>query len=359
MEWSYNENRTGIILEHPPKQRLRISGHRLSTVLGLNPYATPFMAWAEITKTIKVPFVENKYIIAGRTIEPKAIDYVRNKFPNIMSMEEYFGNTIDDYRYNNFKDDSNVFGGVFDFVSTKNDGKTITMIGEVKTTGKPQLFENNNVIPEYLLQAALYARLKGLDKVLFVVCFLQDMDYAHPENFVPNETNTKLIVKKLNECFFEIDGEYLDIDGCMEKAKEWWNKYIETGVSPEFDEEKDKEYLDILRKSKPSNDTGLTELTLQGIELAKKIKDTETTSGITSMKKELNVIEHAIKEEMIKNNLDCVGKYNLKRNTKMKFNEKQFAHDNEKLYNKYITEEVFYTLSKDMKEGKDGNENSI
>lgn len=350
MNWSYNENRNSIILENPPKQRLRISGHRLSTVLGLNPYATPFMAWAEITKIVKVPFVENKYIIAGRTIEPKAINYVRNKFPNIMSMEEYFGNTIDDYRYNNFKDDSNIFGGVFDFVSTKNDGKTIAMIGEVKTTGKPQLFENNNVIPEYLLQAALYARLKGLDKVLFVVCFLQDIDYAHPENFVPNETNTKLIVKKLNECFFEIDGEYLDIDGCMEKAKEWWKDYVETGISPEFDEELDKEYLDIIRKNKPNNDTELTELTIQGIKLANEIKELEVSSGIKDKQKELKIIEKAIKEEMINNDLDYINGYKLKRNVKIELDENKLEKEYKNVYNKCCIEKVSYKLSKDMKE---------
>ena len=186
MNWSYNENRNGIILENPPKQRLRISGHRLSTVLGLNPYATPFMAWAEITKIVKVPFVENKYIIAGRTIEPKAIDYVRDKFPNIMSMEEYFGNTVDDYRYNNFKDDSNIFGGVFDFVSTKNDGKTIAMIGEAGSEAVVPLKNNTEwtgVVAGLLTKQiagmssnnnsnTLHSSINCSSKVLFIFIYL-------------------------------------------------------------------------------------------------------------------------------------------------------------------------------------------
>lgn len=349
-EWHYSDDRKRIILEEPPKQKLRISGHRMSTVLGLNKYATPFMAWAEITKTVSVPFVENKYIIAGRVIEPAAIDYVRDRFPNIKSMEEYYGNMIDDYRYNNFKNESNIFGGVFDFVSTKNNGRDIVMIGEVKTTGHPEYFMNNNVPIEYSLQAALYAKLKGLDKVLFVVCFLDDMDYAHPENFVPNENNTKLIVKKLDEMFFEIDGEYLSIDDCMAKAEKFWNDYVITGVSPEFDEILDKEYLDIIRKSKPSADTELDTLCEEAINLARQIKETENNSNIASLKKELKVIETAIKETMQEKNLDNCGAYTLKRTVKSTFNEDLFAKENEKLYNKYCEDVVTYKLTKTLKE---------
>ena len=352
MNWQYSEDRKRIILEKPPTQRLRISGHRLSTVLGLNPYSTPFQAWAEITKAVKVPFVENKYIIAGRYAEPLVIEYVKQIFPNIMSMEEYYGNSIDEYRYNNFKNDSNIFGGVFDFVSVKSDGKTIAMIGEVKSTGKPQLFENNNIIPEYLLQGALYAKLKGLDKVLFAVCFLTEEDYMHPENIKITENNTKLIVKKLNECFFEIDGEYLSIDECLERAEEWWHTYIDTGMSPEFDEKLDKEYLDILRESKPANDNSLEDLCNSGIELAKKIQLLKETSGINSLEKELKIIESSIKEVMSEKNIDVCNRYKLKRTVKQVFDEKKFAKDNERIYNKYCEEKVSYTLSKDMKENE-------
>lgn len=349
MEWQYSEDKKRIIIA-PPKQTLRISGHRLSTVLGLNQYATPFMAWAEITKLLKVPFVENKYIIAGRIIEPKAIDYVRSKFPNVMSMEEYFGNNIEDYRYNNFKDDSKIFGGVFDFACVKNDMKTINLIGEVKTTSKPQLFANNNIIPEYLLQGALYAKLKGLDKVLFVVCFLQDADYAHPEFFVPNDTNTKLIVKKLSELYFEVNGEFLNIDGCLQKAEEWWYQHVVEGISPEFDEVLDKEYLDIIRKSKPSNDNELEDICSQAITLAKEIELLKVSSGINGKEKELKVLEKCIKEKMIETELYSCNGYELKESKKEKFNEKRFAEEQEKLYNKYLEEEVTYRLTKKVED---------
>lgn len=350
MEWHYSEDRRRIILDTPPKQLLRISGHRMATVLGLNHFATPFQAWAEITKLLKVPFEENKYLIMGRVAEPKIIDYVRDKFPNVMSMEEYYGNAIDDYRYNNFKYDSKIFGGMFDFVCTKNDKKTITLIGEIKTSGKPELFQNNNVPQEYLLQAALYAKLKGLDKVLFVISIVNEEDYMHPEMFVPTDENTTLIVKKLDDLFFEIDGEYCGIDDCMRKAEEFWNNYVLTGISPEFDEKLDKDYLDIIRSSKPSNDNDLSTLCLEGIRLAKEINDLKVTSGLSVKEKELKTIEKAIKEVMLSSNLDCCEGYTLKRNSKQVFDEERFAKEHPKSYEGYLIDKVEVKLSKNIKE---------
>ena len=350
MEWHYSEDRRRIILDTPPKQLLRISGHRMATVLGLNHFATPFQAWAEITKLLKVPFEENKYLIMGKVAEPKIIDYVRDKFPNVMSMEEYYGNAIDDYRYNNFKYDSKIFGGMFDFVCTKNDKKTITLIGEIKTSGKPELFQNNNIPQEYLLQAALYAKLKGLDKVLFVISIVNEEDYMHPEMFVPTDENTTLIVKKLDDLFFEIDGEYCGIDDCMRKAEEFWNNYVLTGISPEFDEKLDKEYLDIIRASKPSNDNDLSTLCLEGIRLAREINELKTTSGLSAKEKELKTIEKAIKEVMINSNLDCCEGYTLKRNSKQVFDEERFSKEHPKSYEGYLIDKIEVKLSKNIKE---------
>lgn len=350
MNWKYSDDRKHIELEKPPTQTLRITGHRISTVLGLNQYATKFQAWAEITKLVKVPFVENKYIILGRYAEPKIIDYVRKKFPNVMSMEEFYGNSIEEYRYNNFKNDSRIFGGMFDFVCTKNDKKTIALIGEIKTTGKPQLFTNNSIPVEYELQAALYAKLKGLDKVLFVISFATEEDYMHPEMFEPTEENTIMIVKKLNEMIFEIDGEYLGIDECMQRAEDFWNRYVVTGISPEFDEKLDKEYLDIIRASKPTEDNDLITVCVEAIRLAKEIKELEITSGIKARQDELKVLEKCIKDKMISENIEVCDKYTLKSVKKLKFNEEKFANENEKLYNKYVEETTSYTLNKNLKE---------
>lgn len=349
MEWKYSEDRKRIVID-PPKQRLRITGHRLPTILGVNKWSTPFQAWCEITKLLKAPFVETKYTEAGKVIEPKLIAYVASKFPNVVSIEEYYGANIDKYKYNNFVEESNVFGGVIDAVSTLDDLKTITMICECKTSSKPQDWVNNQVPIDYLLQGALYSYLKGLDRVLFACTFLEEMDYVHPEKFVVNDDNTILVVKKLKDILIPINGEYLNIEEIMEFGKKWWNEYIETGVSPEFDEKADKEYLDMIRASKPCEDNDLLDVCEEAIKVAQEIKELEVSSGLKAKQDLLKTLESSIKEKMIELKEDKVGKYTLKSIKKKKFNEKALEQYDKMLYNKFTEEVITYTLSKNLKE---------
>lgn len=55
-EWEYGENKENDCSFRTAKQRLRITGHRFASVLGLNQYQVHFGAWAEITKLVKLPF---------------------------------------------------------------------------------------------------------------------------------------------------------------------------------------------------------------------------------------------------------------------------------------------------------------
>lgn len=354
-EWQYGENGKNIILPEPPKQRLRITGHRVASVLGLNKYQSPFGAWCEITKLVKLPFEDSKYTLAGKVIEPKLIDFVRNRFPNVMSIEEYYGNNIDKYKWNNFIEDSNIFGGIIDAVATKEDLKTLTMIVECKTSSKPHLWENNQVPIEYLLQGCEYSYLKKLDRVLFICAFLQDDDYNHPEMFEPNETNTKMVVKKIKDVLIEMpNGDMITFDDAIKYCEEWWEKYIETGISPKFDEKLDKEYLNILRTSNPSNDNSLDELCKSAELLEQDIIKIKNETGIESKENELKTIQNAIKDKMI--NLLKNGEtkmsyniYKLNGSIKMKFNDKKFAEDNPTLYNKYCEESITYKLTKNKK----------
>lgn len=351
-EWSYGENNKNIILSEPPKQRLRITGHRIASVLGLNQYQSEFGAWVEITKLAKKPFEESKYTLFGKAVEPKLIDMVRKKFPNVMSIEEYYGNNIDRYKWNNFIEDSNVFGGIIDAVATKDDMKTLTMIVECKSSSKPQEWGNNNVPIEYLLQGCLYSYLKGLDRALFICCFPQDLDYNHPELFEPNETNTIMVVKKIKDVLIPMpSGEYITFEEAIEYCEQWWKKYIETGVSPEFDETKDKEYLDIIRTSKPINDNSLEDLCDRARELTDEINLLKENLGINSKEKELKILEASIKDGLMNSLSDGETKisckqYSLNGTIKEKFNEKQFAKENPKTYEKYIEKELTYRLSK-------------
>lgn len=347
-DWNYNQNRTGLIID-PPKQTLKISGHRLSSVLGLNKYQTPFGAWVEITKLAKLPFEDTKYTIAGKVLEPKIIEYVSNHFPNVMSIEDYYGSSFEDYRYNNFKDDSDIFGGVIDAVATKNDKKTIAMICECKTSSHPEQWANNMVPVDYLLQGALYSYLKGLDRVLFACTFLDDIDYGRPEDVEITDKNTILVVKKLEDMLFEIDGEFLNIEGVMQKARNWWNEYVETGMSPNFDEKLDKEYLDIIRATDATKDNDLEEVCNKAITIAREIDQLKQDTGINELEKELKMLESSIKSKMMECNIDSCSAYKLSRKVSSKFNEKLFAEHEPYVYSKYCEEVESYTLTKNKK----------
>lgn len=354
-DWKYSEDKKHIIIE-PPKQKLRITGHRIASVLGLNQYQSPFGAWCEITKLVKLPFEDNKYTIAGKTIEPKLIDVVRKKFPNVMSIKEYYGNNFKKYEYNNFIDDSNIFGGIIDSVATKEDLKTLTMIVECKTSSKPHLWENNNVPIEYLLQGCQYSYFKKLDRVLFICAFLQEEDYNHPEKFIPTEKNTIMVVKKIKDVRVEMpNGNIITFEEAIKYCEDWWEKYIETGISPEFDEEKDKEYLDILRKAQPINDNSVEELCDSALLLAKEIEQLKETSGLNEKTKELKKLEDNIKNVLMgslkegETTISC-KQYKLSGTTKETFDEKRFEKEHPKAYKEYLTSKTTYTLRKNIKE---------
>ena len=356
-EWYYGEDKN-IVLNEVPKQRLRITGHRIASVLGLNQYQSEFGAWCEITKLVKLPFEDNKYTIFGKTVEPKLINLIRTKFPNVMSIEEYYGNNIERYKWNNFVEDSDVFGGIIDAVATKDDLKTLTMIVECKSSSHPEVWSNNQVPLDYLLQGCLYSYLKGLDRVLFVCCFPQDLDYNHPEKFEPNENNTIMVVKKIKDVLIPMpNGELITFQQAIEYCEEWWGKYIETGVSPQFDEIKDKEYLDIIRTSQPINDNSLEDLCDRAKELVEEIETLKESIGLSSKEKELKILEDNIKKSLMDNlqegetKISC-KQYSLNGTVKEKFNEKLFAKENPKIYEKYLEEELSYRLSKKKEEEK-------
>lgn len=357
MEWKYSEDKKHIVLDKKPTRFKYLTGTRFASALGLNPYSSPFQIWCECTKLVTPPFEETIYIKAGRVIEPLQRDYVAKKFPNIVSPEEYFGEVFEQVRWNFFRDDQKPFAGCWDAVSTKDNKRDIMMVVEFKTASDPRKWDNT--IPIYYeLQGALYAKLLGLDRVLFVASFLDKLDYAHPENFIPNEENTIMVVKKLNDIVVELNGEYLSIDEIIEKAKEFWETYIETGVSPEFDEKKDKQYLDIIRTSQPINDTALEDLCDRASEIENEISRLYSDSGIESLEKELKTIKENIKKGLMDSlkegelKASC-KQYKLSGTISTKFDDKLFQKEHPKTYDKYCKETTTFKLTKVKEEDDD------
>jgi hypothetical protein len=90
-----------------------------------------------------------------------------------------------------------------------------------------------------MLQASLYAELSNLDKIVFLVGFLEEVDYSRPKQWVPNANNSHFIVK-----------DKLDMQDHMNYCSEWYNEYLKQGFTPEWTD-KDSNVLKYLRAFKP------------------------------------------------------------------------------------------------------------
>ena len=138
----------------------------------------------------------------------------------------------------------------------------------------------------------------------------------------------------------------------MEYIRKWWDEHVVTGISPEFDEKKDKEYLDIIRATDVTKDTPLEDACKESFKLAREIKELKESTGINEMEKRLKSLESSIKQEMIDTAVDKCGGYVLRKSTKTKFDEDMFAKMCPSLYGEYTITSETYTLTKEKIENE-------
>ena len=170
----------------PPKKTKKITGTRFATILGLNPWSTPFEIWCAVTKTYEEPFESTIYTEAGKTIEPLQAQYMRDSYlmDNLKTPTDIWGEDYFNKTWGDFFPDEPILGGMWDFLLYNEDNKPDTVL-EMKTTKRSEDWADD--IPEYYaLQAALYAYLLGVDNVIMVASFLEPKDYEHPEKFKPS-----------------------------------------------------------------------------------------------------------------------------------------------------------------------------
>lgn len=294
MKWNYSEDKKSVVLEKPPRSKLKITGTRFASICGFNDWSTPFQSWCEITKTAKLPFEDSIYMQAGRAIEPKVIQYLKdNVSKRVTSPEEYFGNLYESVKYDFFKDASKVFGGMWDAVITKPNGDIKTVI-EIKTTKRVEDWQTAPP-PYYLAQACLYAYLLGVDNVMMAVTFLADEDYAHPEKVEITTDNTKVYMFNLSmvEIYDRPFKEYIRY------AEEWWDYYVLQGQSPEFDEKRDADILKELRKTEPVEAEDLSAKIKAVMRLTEDLDTIKRECGIDGLEKQIKVLKDDIKEELL------------------------------------------------------------
>ena len=247
----------------PPKRFKKISGTYFPTVLGLDPWKSPFEAWCKSTRTWEAPFEGNKYTNAGQIIEVKVFDFLRKSMgfgdnvviPTDVYGEDYFKTTRGDFFPSN-----PIFSGMWDSLIIDDNGK-VDCVVEIKTvqvdgrSGSLEQRWKDGEAPHYqALQASLYAHLLGVDKVMMVAVALEDKkgDYEHPEQVVPSYANENVYIDE-----FKVSERYPNFDLYIEQATAWWNAHVLTGISPEFDEKKDAEILKALRTNNLAPDVDI------------------------------------------------------------------------------------------------------
>lgn len=289
----------GRVRVDPPKKPKKLTATRFATIMGLNKWSTPFAAWCEMTRTYEEPFEDSIYTIAGKTIEPKICEYLRERyFMDIKSPTDVYGPDYFRKTWGDFFPDVNALGGMWDFLGDD-------FVVEVKTTKRSEDWRgiDGKVEPPiyYKLQAALYAYLLGFDDVVMTCSFLKDKDYADPASFVPDLDNTVVVEFKVSEAFPNFKEDYVD------PALDFWKTYVLTGVSPIYDEKKDAEILKVLRKA-TVEPTGaeISKLMLEAEKLRAAIEKAD--AKIQAKRDRLKEIEETVKKSMTAQFKDGVKK---------------------------------------------------
>ena len=286
MEW-LEGNKIKVV---PPKRPKKLTATRFATVLGLNPWSTPFEVWCEITRTYQKPFEETIYTAAGKTIEPKQAQFMKKSYfmTNIVTPTDIYGEDYFNRTYGDFFKDEPIFGGMWDYLLFNENKKPVTVL-EMKTTKRAEDWAKD--IPEYYaLQAALYAYLLGVDDVIMVASFLSDKDYKDPAQFIPSAKNTITVPFKVSE-------RYPEFKKLVKKAEKWWKDHVETGISPAFDEKADAEILKELRTNTLNPESDIEALLREGEELKAEID--RLSAPIEALEKRLKVVTDIIKQHAL------------------------------------------------------------
>lgn len=282
MEWLESKQ----LKINPPKRTKKVTGTRFATILGLNPWSTPFEMWCAITKTFELPFEDTIYTKAGKTIEPKQAEYMKKSYGmTLISPTDRYGKDYFNKTWGDFFPENPHLGGMWDYLGVNEDGVVDTVL-EMKTTKRIEDWQND--APEYYaLQAALYAYLLGVDNVIMVASFLEEKDYADPSKYTPNIKNTITVEFKVSE-------KYPNMVELVKQVENWWAEFVDTGVSPAYDEKKDAEILKALRTHSLSPETDITALIAEAEELKAELD--RNAAAVADKEKRLKEVNDIIKE---------------------------------------------------------------
>lgn len=230
----------------------KITGTRVAPILGLSEFASPFKVACELAGLYPGDKA-NRYIDAGNILEPVLREYLGTRANALLKepLQVPDGSKVaveepvpkEQCGYDHFHNEK-VFGGMVDGYILM-DGKRNSIL-EIKTASDREKWRDEdggftNVPMAYMLQASLYATLSNLDRIVFLVGFLEDADYDRPKQWVPTPENTYIVVKPR-----------LDMTEYMKRCVDWYDEYMKGGYTPEWsDSEDDQTVLKYLKAYKP------------------------------------------------------------------------------------------------------------
>lgn len=229
----------------------KITGTRVAPILGMSEFSSPFKVACEMAGLYPGDKA-NKYIDAGNILEPVLRKYLADGCQAMLQGPLSLGDSRAAVEepvekelcgYDHFHN-NRVFGGLVDGYIVI-DGRRGAIL-EIKTASDRSKWEDGeggytNVPFGYMLQASLYATLSNLDRIVFLVGFLEEPDYDRPKQWVPTPENTYVVVK-----------DRLDMTEYMDRCVAWYDEYMKGGYTPEWsDSEEDQAVLRYLKAYKP------------------------------------------------------------------------------------------------------------
>lgn len=292
------------------ERRKCIGGSDAAVIVGMNPYVSPYMLWAD--KTGKLPEKEdNEAMRQGRDFE----EYVASRFT------ENTGKKVQKMNYM-------LKSSKYPFASANIDRKIVGEKAglECKTTSVLNLkrFKDGEYPENYYVQCMHYMAVTGYQKWYLAVLIL----------------NKDFMV-------FEIERDEEEIKALMGAEERFWRDYIETNTPPLLDglEATTKAMNQLYPRSNLEKKELYEESAIQRyLQLKKQVSDLE---------KEKERYEQILKQEMENSETGVCGKYtvNWKNKSKNTFDYKKFVKNNPDVdVSQYFKESIYRTFS--IKEGE-------
>lgn len=291
------------------QQQKGIGGSDVATILGLNPYKTPFTLWLEKTGQIEPAKVENEYVEWGNILEP----VIRDKFAKETGFEVYENPYVLQHDDHDFMV-ANIDGEVID---PEYGGKSGVL--EIKTASERMKADWIDGPPNhYMLQIQHYLAVLG-----------PEYEYAY----------VAVLIGGNHFKYFKIERDDYVIDQIISAEKNFM-LLVENHTPPEISgHSADSDWLaDTFPQA--NDEEGELSKELFGLSM----RYTELQKEIKILQEEADYIKNRVKLEakdykILKNDLIKISMPTIK---KTSFDSKRFASDHPDLYEEYKTKVSSY-----------------